>query len=142
MFSHCCVCETETPIPSPLRPFLVVIRITPLEAREPYKAVAAAPFNTDIDSKSSAFRFFRSLPQSCPAPVFVTSLSMIIPSITKIGWLLPPKEVLPRMMIRCEDCGPELPMLICTPATLPCKPLIGLGEFTLAISSPFSSVMA
>ena len=36
-------------------PDLVVIKITPLLAREPYKAAALAPFSTVIDSTSSGF---------------------------------------------------------------------------------------
>ena len=42
-----------TPNPCPAVPFLVVIIITPLLAREPYKAAADAPFKTLIDSISA-----------------------------------------------------------------------------------------
>ena len=38
---------------APSSPFLVVMIITPLAAREPYSAAAAAPFNTDMLSMSS-----------------------------------------------------------------------------------------
>ena len=37
----------------PSLPFLVVMITAPLAASEPYKAAAAAPVNTDIDSISS-----------------------------------------------------------------------------------------
>ena len=45
--------STDTPI-LPVLPFLVVINIAPDFPRKPYNAEAVAPFNTDIDSMSSA----------------------------------------------------------------------------------------
>ena len=43
-------------------PCLVVIIIAPLEARDPYKADAAGPFNTETDSISSGFKSLALLP--------------------------------------------------------------------------------
>ncbi len=49
-------------IPRPLLAFLVVIMMTPLAAREPYRAEAAAPFNTLMDSMSSGLISAAALP--------------------------------------------------------------------------------
>ena len=59
--------------------------ITPLEALEPYKAAAAPPFNTEIDSTSSGFNAEIPSPESAPPqtpaePRF--ELLIVIPSIT------------------------------------------------------------
>ena len=45
-----------------LAPDLVVTMMTPFAAREPYKAVALAPFNTWILSMSSGFKSEKPLP--------------------------------------------------------------------------------
>jgi len=75
------------PRPFLLLPLFVVITTAPFKPREPYSAVAAAPFNTETDSKSSGFKFFSSLPQSVSlalqsASPFLTALSRITPSTT------------------------------------------------------------
>ncbi|MNE11790.1 hypothetical protein D3C80_1045620 [compost metagenome] len=51
-----------TVIPKPLPPFLVEIITTPFDAIDPYRAVAAAPFNTFTDSISSGFISAAALP--------------------------------------------------------------------------------
>src|SRR5690606_33279307 len=68
-------------------PCLVVIKITPLPAREPYIA-AEASFNTD--TLSTSFGFIRSIPPAlCGTP-----------SITIKGSLFPPdRELIPRIRI-------------------------------------------
>ena len=56
---------TVTPkvfLPLLLFPLFVVIKTTPLEAREPYKAVAAAPFKTEMFSISSGLMSMAALP--------------------------------------------------------------------------------
>ena len=61
-------------------PFLVVITTTPLDALEPYTAVALASFSTSIDSISAGLRKFNGL-VSTP----VEELSSKKPSTTKSG---------------------------------------------------------
>ena len=49
-------------------PDLVVIKITPLLARIPYKAAAVGPFNTVTDSISSGLILAAPLGKSLPPP--------------------------------------------------------------------------
>src|SRR5690606_38686948 len=110
----------------PAFPFLVVMMTAPLAALTPYSAVAAAPFRTDMDSTSaglmSAALFDIPLAELADSMV---ELSMGTPSTTKRGWLSAAgsKEFTPRMMILalCPGAPPEL--VICTPATWPCREL-------------------
>ena len=45
----------STPIPLPATPFLVVITIAPLAARDPYNAAALGLFSTVMETISSGF---------------------------------------------------------------------------------------
>ena len=141
--------EPEIVIPKPgfSRPCFVVIKITPLPARDPYKAAADAPFNTDIDSISSGLISDRPLPISIEgfhisllsAPV---KLSIGTPSTTINGWFRPVTELLPRNWILEEPPAPLLERMICTPDTLPVKALAKLVSRACTKSSPFTSCMA
>ena len=71
-----------------------MIRITPLAAREPYKAAAAGPLSTDILSISSGFISIKRLevveaermePSKAELPTTDEELSKITPSTTKSG---------------------------------------------------------
>src|SRR5829696_6359428 len=97
-----------------LPPVLVVMRIAPLAADAPYRAVAAPPFNTVMVSMilgSISIALFEVLPWLSAvllAPWLKTSmppgslLSMGTPSITNSGWLSCNKETFPLMVIREE----------------------------------------
>jgi len=111
--------------------------ITPSAAREPYKAAAAAPFSTDMDSMSSGLMSMTRLPKveavlvipSVPElPPMTVELSYMIPSTTKRGWLSRPSlaELPPRMiMVEPEPAEPP-DWVTLTPATLPARELITL----------------
>src|SRR5690606_13155880 len=121
------------PKPSVLRPDLVVIKITPLPALDPYKAAAEAPFNTDMLAISSGLISPKPLPISnegfqkslFDAPV---KLSIGTPSITIKGWLSTVSELNPRNTIFEELAGPPLPLTTCRPATLPVNALARFGS--------------
>src|SRR5690606_38061931 len=105
---------------------LVVIRITPLAALEPYKAEAAPPFNTDMEAMSSGFMSPKPLPISAvgfqksllAAPV---KLAKGTPSTTIRGWLSPVRELKPLRIIFDEAAGLLLLFMICKPETFPTK---------------------
>ena len=78
----------------PWEPFLVVMRITPLEARLPYRAAEAASFRTVIDSISVGFKSAILPPNGTP-------------SITYSGLEEPFTVPLPRIMM--DGLEPGLP---------------------------------
>jgi hypothetical protein len=49
-------------MPLPASPLLVVIKMTPLPAREPYKAAALGPLSTEIEAMSSGLMSWAALP--------------------------------------------------------------------------------
>src|SRR5690606_136517 len=56
----------STPMPCCALPDFVVIKITPLAARDPYKAAAVPPFRTEMLSMSSGLMLVRPSPISRP----------------------------------------------------------------------------
>src|SRR5690554_5602925 len=85
--------------------------ITPLAAREPYKADAAASFRTVMDSISEGFRvlitllLFTMYEDNCPEPPETTGT----PSITYNGSLDAFMEPIPRIRIaEVEPACPEV----------------------------------
>ena len=135
----------STPIPVPDFPFLVVIKITPLEPLYPYNADAALPFNTEIEAISSGLKEDIPSPLSTPPylPAFpCCALSIGIPSTTYKGWLDPEAEVAPRIITRLEPDGPEAGAETFTPATLPCNAFPKFTSLVLVKSSPFTSPTA
>ena len=138
-----------TVIPNPLcfLPDFVVIKITPLPAREPYNAAAEAPFNTFMDSISSGLISDKPLPISTPLLPQASStppvkLSIGIPSTTINGWLDPVNELLPRNTIFEEPPGPLLERTTCKPDTLPDNAFAILLSRAFTSSSPFNSCVA
>ena len=95
-------------------PFLVVIIITPLAAREPKIAVDEASFSTVILSISSGLIELKILREPPTPPSFIGT-----PSITISGLEVKDKEPLPRIRIVCPSPGAPLAEVICTPAILP-----------------------
>ena len=84
----------------PGRPDLVVIRTTPLAAREPYTAAAAAPLRICRSSMSAGFRSCTRFAMAVPAveaSIRLVELSTGSPSMTKSGWFEPRSEFAPRM---------------------------------------------
>ena len=55
---------------SPFLPLLVVSKITPLAALEPYRAVAVASFNTVVDSMSEGSIPLKSEPKGIPSTTY------------------------------------------------------------------------
>ena len=115
-----------TPNRSDLLPFFVVIKITPLPAREPYNAAALGPLSTEIDSTSlglisvipppDTWLSYTLPPESTPSALIGT------PSTTIKACVFPPMELFPRIVIRDPD--PILPdWVIFTPAIFPVKEL-------------------
>ena len=105
--------------------------MTPLEAREPYIAVAEASFSTSMLTISLGFIDARGLefPSSEPEE------SIITPSITKIGWDVALRELVPRIRIVVLPPGVPVFACICTPAALPCNTwstLVGT-DFSIAL---------
>jgi len=135
------------PRPSLFLPVFVVIKITPLPARDPYKAAAEAPFNTDMLAISSGLISESPLPISADgfqkslllAPV---KLSIGIPSTTINGWFKPVTELLPRNCIFEEEPGPLLERIICKPETFPDNAFVTFVSRALTRSSPLSSCIA
>ncbi len=101
----------------PSLPDLVVTRITPLAARDPYTAAAAASFNIVMLSISFGLIMAMGLlvfTRSASSP-----LIMATPSTTYNGLLPALIELVPRIrMLVLEPGCPEL-WVICTPAILP-----------------------
>ena len=132
----------------PAFPFLVVIRITPLAACEPYRAAAEAPFSIFMLSMSSGFRLEIPSPASRFTPSFsppitvevdsVLLFSMGTPSMTYNGWLLPvaKAERAPRMATLADPPKPAALLVICTPAVFPARALIMFGSLARVSSSP------
>src|SRR5690606_13643805 len=121
-----------------LEPFFVVITITPDAALEPYSAVAEPPWRIVIDSISLGLISFPLLPKSKPPFKSVEPICPLLmgtPSTTYRGWLDPPKEVKPRMIIRVEAPGAPDAEVISTPGTLPCNALKALLLAVAVISS-------
>ena len=100
----------------PLDPFLVVIIITPLDALEPYKAVAEASLRILIDSMSFGLMVFNTLADpAIPLPSTGT------PSITISGSLLALSDAPLRIRILLPPPAEPPPEVICNPETLPTK---------------------
>ena len=123
----------------PTLPFFVVITMAPFEAFSPYKAAAAAPVRTDIDSISSEFK--SAIPSDVPDdansvepsfPVF----SMGIPSITYKTLLDCMMDRAPRMITLEAPPAPDEEALMLTPATFPFNELIKLASLFTDTASP------
>ena len=102
------------------RPFFVVITMTPVEARDPYRAAALGPFSTEIDSTSSGLMSLIALPKSVPPFGLPPRLAFETgtPSTTNSGLLFPRMEFAPRIVSFVEPpCVPE-PVTV-RPETLP-----------------------
>ncbi len=117
-------------LPPPLLPVLVVMINAPLDARDPYNAAAAGPFNMVIDAISSGLISLPRLPKSTldndePPPITL-ELSIGTPSTTIKAWLFPEIEEPPRKTTRDELPGEFEVDVIFTPATLPANALIAL----------------
>ena len=118
---------------------MVVIIIAPFDASEPYKAAAAAPLRTVIDSISSGLK---SLPRdekskerlaytsalAKPDAALNEELFIGIPSTTYNGWLFPEIDV--RLLNVTVVEAPGAPPLETTsiPETLPCKAVMKLSR--------------
>ena len=111
----------------PFLPLLVVSKITPLAALEPYRAVAVASFNTVVDSMSEGSIPLKSEPKG-------------IPSTTYSGARLEFTEPKPRILMLAFEPGCPLVEITCTPATSPVSALDNSDGFLLAIRSPLISV--
>ncbi len=105
-----------------LLPLLVVIKITPLAPRAPYKALDAASFKTVVLSISAVF-------------IEDISPSKGTPSTTYKGEL--PAAIDPTPLIRTVDVVPGCPFVLvtCTPATWPDNALVTLATCLLEIAS-------
>ena len=89
----------------PVFPCLVVIRITPLAAREPYKEAAAASFITVIFSISDVLIVdIISIPASDPVLLIFPEFTGT-PSITYRGELDALKDPIPRILMEEEAPG-------------------------------------
>ena len=128
---------------SPFLPRFVVTKMTPLAARDPYMEVAAASFNTSIDSIDSG---------SISAKAFVPVKEEVMfvmgtPSITHKGELKSRcsalKVLYPRRMVAVPPL-PGAPLMLETsnPATRPCNKLERFEVGTLIRSSPLIEVIA
>src|SRR5690606_6967524 len=91
---------------SPRTPDLVVIKTTPLAAREPYIAAAEASFKISIDAKSDGLRLLM--------------LSTCTPSTIYSGLVLL-SDPDPRISSRTPDPGFPPEDSTCTPAMRPCN---------------------
>jgi len=118
----------ETPSPLVPAPVLVLIWMTPLEARVPYSAAAAGPLRTEMDSMSSGLTSIAPFPKSTsinPLASSLTTFSKVvlligIPSTTNRGLVLV-KELSPRMVMRVVEPTPVDPPVMVTPATRPAR---------------------
>src|SRR5699024_2646852 len=97
---------------SPGVPFLVWTITTPLAARDPYIAAAAASFSTCIDSISDGLTLFKSPGE---------------PSIITNGLLLP-KELDPLILILIPAPGAPLEGVTLTPGAVPSSARPALGN--------------
>src|SRR5699024_10290287 len=127
-------------MPPPTSPPFVSITTAPLMAREPYKAVAAAPFKIETDSKLLEFRFRSWFPQSLGLAAHslppAEGYARITPSTTKIGILLPLNVEEPRIENLLPPKIPPSPPEISTPAVLPWRAATGFIVFAWATSCP------
>src|SRR5687768_16407993 len=110
--------EEKSTLEEPVRPFLVVIMITPLPAWLPYRAAAEAPFNTVRLSISSGFRELSTSPPSRPGALMpplsphrligcaLEKLVSGTPSITYRGWFSR-VDFCPRRITRTEPPKPD-----------------------------------
>ena len=122
--------------------FFVVMRITPCEARLPYRADAAGPLSTDRLSISSGLMLDIPSPRSNPphwSELSKLVLSIGTPSTTYSGWLLPVSSVLPRSITRVEPAGPVAVLDTVSPATFPANELTTFTSLAFCNSSPFTS---
>ena len=101
--------------------------MTPLEARDPYTAVAEASFRMVIVSMSLGFSQEIWLPMmfsmSSIVPIWALNSmgsSWMIPSTTKSGSVLPKVEV-PRILMLGEEPARELVRVTTMPGTCPCN---------------------
>ena len=119
---------------------------TPLAARLPYKAVAAAPFKIVMFATSSGLialaPFPKSYPLFKPSVEYTVELFKGTPSTTYSGWLVPESELTPRIMTELEAPGSDEVLEICTPAILPAKLDITSDVRLSAIFSPPTEVAA
>ena len=124
--------------------------IAPLDASEPYKAAAAAPFNTVMDSISCGLRSFpldaksrfRTEYLSVP-PIHILIGSKVelfigTPSITYRGWLLPDMEVMFRNTTVVDDPGAPPVEVTFIPETRPCNAETKLSLPESMISDAFT----
>ena len=123
---------------------MVVIKIAPFAALDPYKAAAAGPFKIDTFSMSSwlmSTALFELDTPVCKAFV-PPPLSIGTPSITKSGWLEPVKVVKPLIKIAEDD--PTIPFdeATRTPATLPANAFTGLVVLPTVNSSAVTDATA
>ena len=137
---------------------LVVIMMTPSLAREPYKAAAVAPLRMVMLSMSSGLMLESPSPPSevlppprtpmelsaaaLPGLVPKLVLSMGTPLTTISGLFCPEMEDCPRMRILEVPAGPVPKPEMFTPATLPCRVFIKLGERFSVRASPPTVVVA
>ena len=127
----------------PSFPFLVVITMAPLAASEPYKAAAAAPVRTDIDSISSglisAIGSLAPRESNSVPPLFVERPEkMGTPSITYKALDDCIMDFVPRITTFDTPPTPDEDALILTPATFPLKELTKLASLLDVISSVFT----
>jgi hypothetical protein len=110
---------------------LVVITKAPFAALTPYRAVAAPPLRTVIDSISSGFKSIERLEVvTPPTPPDPPPEIIGIPLTTNKGWLLPVIEALPRIVIKVEAPASPAELIIETPEVRPAK-LFTISAFGL-----------
>ena len=135
---------TDT-LAAPFCPRLVVMSTTPLAAREPYWAAAAAPLMMLMLAMSlglrSAMRFWpgSARPTSLPTAscdTLVLALLIITPSMTYSGSEGPSSDFTPRSRMEMEPAGSPEFCVICAPDTLPCSALMSPPEPLCTKSAP------
>ncbi len=106
----------------------VLTTTAPLDARMPYKAAAAGPFNTVMEAISLALISMprlegvaSELPLVILVRISCMELSTGMPSNIKSGALLPNRELLPLIFTVEEPPGEPPELLICTPAMRPLR---------------------
>src|SRR5258708_39997403 len=130
-------------LPDLLDPFFVVMITTPLAARDPYKAVAAPPLSTLMDSiifgSISLARLVVPPALNEPSGLPASLLSIGTPSITNKAVLSPTNELLPRIVIWAELPGIPLELVTWTPATFPASALTRLSCLASTSEDPLTS---
>ena len=110
----------------PFLPFLVVIKTTPFAPRAPYNALAAASFNTVIDSTSCWLIILRSPSKGTPSTTIKGLLDALIEPRPRTRILVP--------LPGCPDS-----VEICTPATAPSNALVTSDTCIFSILSFFTT---